>query len=96
MYIKDLRVTQNREMKNIVLVDNAPYSYYFQMENGVPIVPYYDYKEDVELRQLEKFLMEKVHPCDEVRPVLKEYFKLHPYIGHTSINQLIETLHFMP
>jgi CTD small phosphatase-like protein 2 len=96
MYIKDLRVIQNREMKNIVLVDNAPYSYYFQMENGVPIVPYYDCKEDVELLQLEKFLMEKVHPCDDVRPVLKEYFKLHRYIEYTNISQLIEALYIMP
>jgi CTD small phosphatase-like protein 2 len=30
----------------MLLVDNAPYSYYFQMENGVPIVPYYDNKDD--------------------------------------------------
>jgi CTD small phosphatase-like protein 2 len=44
-------------MKNIVLVDNAPYSYHSQMENGVSIIPYYDCKEDTELLQLEKLLM---------------------------------------
>ncbi len=25
----------------MVLVDNAPYSYFFQTENGIPILPYY-------------------------------------------------------
>ncbi len=25
----------------MVLVDNAAYSYAFQLENGIPIIPYY-------------------------------------------------------
>lgn len=49
IYIKDLRVLKNRSLENIILVDNAAYSYYFQLENGVPIIPYYDDKDDQEL-----------------------------------------------
>jgi CTD small phosphatase-like protein 2 len=40
MYIKDLRII-NRALSDVVLIDNAAYSYYFQLENGVPIIPYY-------------------------------------------------------
>lgn len=39
-YVKDLRII-NRELKNMVLIDNAAYSYAFQPENGIPIIPYY-------------------------------------------------------
>lgn len=40
MYVKDLRVI-DRDLKNLVLVDNAAYSYAYQLENGIPILPYY-------------------------------------------------------
>jgi CTD small phosphatase-like protein 2 len=39
--VKDLRIL-NRELKDIVLVDNAAYSYAFQAENGIPIIPYFN------------------------------------------------------
>lgn len=41
MYIKDLRII-NRNLSEVVLVDNAAYSYAFQLENGIPILPYYE------------------------------------------------------
>jgi CTD small phosphatase-like protein 2 len=46
VHIKDLRVLANRDLKDVVLVDNAAYSFGYQIENGVPIVPYYDNKND--------------------------------------------------
>jgi len=33
-------------MKDMLLVDNAAYSFGFQLENGLPIIPFYDSKED--------------------------------------------------
>lgn len=35
-----------RDLKNVVLVDNAAYSFGFQISNGIPIIPYYDNKSD--------------------------------------------------
>jgi CTD small phosphatase-like protein 2 len=40
-FVKDLRIL-NRELKNVVLVDNAAYSYAFQSQNGIPIIPYFN------------------------------------------------------
>jgi TFIIF-interacting CTD phosphatase-like protein len=44
MYIKDLRVIKGRSLENVLLVDNAAYSYVYQLENGVPIIPFYEDK----------------------------------------------------
>jgi CTD small phosphatase-like protein 2 len=55
MHVKDLRVI-NRNLANMVLVDNAAYSYAFQLDNGLPIIPYYEGKNDYELKALQTYL----------------------------------------
>lgn len=44
-------------MKNVLLVDNAAYSYAFQLDNGVPILPYFQGKNDYELKVLGEYLL---------------------------------------
>ena len=39
--MKDLRIIANRSLKDMVIVDNAVYSFAFQLDNGIPIVPFY-------------------------------------------------------
>jgi CTD small phosphatase-like protein 2 len=46
--IKDLRII-GRKLANILLVDNAAYSYAFQLDNGVPVLPYFQGKNDYQL-----------------------------------------------
>ena len=58
IYIKDLRVIRNRNIKDILLVDNAVYSFGFQLTNGVPILPFYRDPNDRELLQLVSYLKE--------------------------------------
>ena len=74
IYAKDMRIV-NRELSQMVLVDNAPYSYIFQLENGIPVLPFYQ-GEDGELVMLERYLEEMVH-CDDVREFNKKRFRLH-------------------
>lgn len=52
MYIKDLRVIRNRDLSQVVLVDNAAYSYFLQLDNGIPIVPFFNSRKDCELLSL--------------------------------------------
>ena len=40
----------------MVLIDNAAYSFSFQIENGIPIIPYYDNKADIEFKLLLPYL----------------------------------------
>jgi len=56
VYIKDLRVIANRDLKDILLVDNAAYSFGYQVDNGVPIIPFYEDKNDKELMHLIVYL----------------------------------------
>ena len=57
-YIKDLRIFTNRSLKNMVIVDNSPISFALQIENGIPIIPFYDNKDDFTLKELKNFLNE--------------------------------------
>ncbi len=45
IFVKDLRVL-NRDPSKVVLIDNAAYSYAFQLGNAIPIIPYYSGKKD--------------------------------------------------
>ena len=36
-YLKDLRIIENRDLKDIIIVDNSMTSYALQIENGIPI-----------------------------------------------------------
>jgi CTD small phosphatase-like protein 2 len=56
VFTKDLRVFGDRSLDSIVLVDNASYSYAMQVENGIPIIPYYDNKNDTQLQALTTYL----------------------------------------
>lgn len=71
--VKDLRIIGNRKIENIVIVDNSMYCFGLQLENGVPILPFYDDRKDRELLELEIFLG-KIIEVSDVRPFLNSYF----------------------
>lgn len=66
VYAKDLSIL-GRDMSKVILVDNSPFSYLYQIANGVPILPYYN-GQDQELLALEKYLMNLVK-VEDVRKV---------------------------
>jgi CTD small phosphatase-like protein 2 len=51
MHIKDLRIL-GRDLSELVLIDNAAYSFVHQLDNGIPIIPYYRGEKDYELKAL--------------------------------------------
>ena len=74
VYIKDLRVL-NRDLKTVLIVDNAPYAFAAQLSNGYPIIPFYDNKEDQELEDVTRYLLE-IKDVDDVRVANKQKFQL--------------------
>lgn len=93
IYIKDLRILGNRSMQDIVLVDNAAYSFGFQIENGIPIAPYYDNKEDVELKHLIPYL-KSFKDVKDVRDVNKQTFRLQSYSQYDSLDKVLNKVVF--
>ena len=56
IYVKDLRILADRNIKDLVIVDNAAYSFAFQISSGIPIVSWYADMDDRELHKLIDYL----------------------------------------
>ena len=74
VYIKDLRVFHQWDLKDIILVDNAVYSFGFQLDNGIPIFPYIKGKDDKQLLYLKEYL--KSISRKEIIPDLQKTFQM--------------------
>jgi CTD small phosphatase-like protein 2 len=56
IWLKDLRVLYRVSLKDMIIIDNSVLSFAIHINNGIPILPYYDNKYDNELLSLEKHL----------------------------------------
>lgn len=74
-FIKDLRIIQNRGLKDIIMVDNLVHSFGLQINNGIPILEFLNNKNDRELLGLEKTLIE-LSTKEDVREHLEEKLRL--------------------
>ena len=89
VFIKDLRVIKNRSMEDMIIVDNAAYSFAFQLENGIPILPFYDFKADRELLHLKDYLIELAQ-TENIRDMNCNTFKLQEFEKYEELQELIE------
>ena len=78
-YLKDLNVL-GRDLSRTVLVDNSPHAYGYQVDNGIPIVSWFDDKDDTELLSLLPFL-ERLQNVEDVRPIVHNEFQTHKIIA---------------
>lgn len=77
-YLKDLNVL-GRDMSQMVLVDNSPHAFGYQIDNGIPIESWYDDPKDTELLKLAQFLT-RIEEVDDVRPIVRNHFKTYNLI----------------
>ncbi|KAL1205152.1 Mitochondrial import inner membrane translocase subunit TIM50 [Cardamine amara subsp. amara] len=54
-YVKDLSLVAKKDLGSVLIVDDNPFSYSLQPDNGVPIKPFLDDMEDQELTKLAEF-----------------------------------------
>ena len=69
MYVKDMSKL-GRKLEDIILLDNSPNSYYYQPDNGLPILNWYDSPIDRELSNYYEFL-EAIAFVPDVREYIK-------------------------
>ena len=75
VFIKDLRVIDNIDVKKTVLIDNNIYSFTSQLNNGILVNSFYDDRDDNELFNVFSYLYEDILPCDDVRKVNENFFR---------------------
>lgn len=70
IYVKELK-RLNRNLKNVIILDNNPNAYSLNIENGIPIKSFIDDKTDNELIQM-AYVLEKLSKVNDVRVLIKE------------------------
>lgn len=75
VYVKDLRIIQDRPMSEVILVDNSIVSFAFNLDNGVPIAAFTRQIQDEELLYLVSYL-EEVYSFPDVREHISKTFRL--------------------
>ena len=79
-YIKDLSIFDKYyNLKDIVIVDNSVLSFAYHLNNGIPIVPYYDSEEDSELQILGFYLL-SIYDYDDLREANKIHIRISYYL----------------
>jgi len=79
-YVKDLKIVEDLyDLKDVVIIDNSVLSFAYHLDNGIPISPFYDSKNDSELLDIADFLVKYANEKD-IRDKLKEVYKLSKYM----------------
>jgi Dullard-like phosphatase family protein len=75
VYVKDLRIIADRDLKDVIIVDNSIVSFAFNLSNGIPIAAFTGQPKDEELLYMVTFL-EELYATNDVRPQIESTFKL--------------------
>lgn len=91
MYVKDLRVLGQRNLQDVLIIDNAAYSFGYHVDNGIPCIPFYDNKAD---QQLKHFIVyaKYLASIPDIVAFNREYFKLFMYTEEATPEALFQKL----
>lgn len=91
LLIKDLRMI-NRPLEKCIAVDNNTYSYGFQLDNGVPILPYTGETGDTELLVLSEYLQYLMRQPGDFRPANRRHFRYDLFEKESNLNKVMKKL----
>lgn len=86
VHIKDLRIL-GRDLDKCLIIDNAAYSFGFQMDNGVLVLPFNGEKTDTELLMLSEYISFLIKQKDP-REFNRKHFRLDDFEKATSLENL--------
>jgi len=84
--MKEFGVISNRNIEDMIMVDNAIFSFALNLENGIPIKPYFEGRDDRELKFLADML-DRLQPYEDTRNFIQNQLKLSSFYSYLrSIN----------
>ena len=79
-YVKDLDIfDEYYNLKDIIIIDNSALSFIYHLENGIPIVPYYNEDKDGSLYVVGLYLIH-IFKEDDLREANKKYINLESFL----------------
>jgi CTD small phosphatase-like protein 2 len=82
-HVKSLKIVANHKKEDLLIIDNLVYSYAFDLENGIPIKPYINGKNDFELEYLAEALADLKSFMDS-RTYIRDKLKLEELYNYLS------------
>ena len=79
-YVKDLDIFKEKfDLKDIIIIDNSILSFAYHLNNGIPVVPFYDSQNDTELPLLSYYLL-SIANYNDLRIANQEHIKLEFFL----------------
>ena len=90
-YVKDLDIfKENYDLKDIIIIDNSILSFAYHLNNGIPVVPFYDSTEDSELPLLSFYLL-SISSYNDLREANKEHINMEYFFSNNKSQKYVPT-----
>ena len=90
-YVKDLDIfNEFYDLKDIIIVDNSVLSFIYHLENGIPIVPYYNEDKDGSLYVVGLYLIH-IYKEYDLREANKKYINLNSFLNKKKEKKIKES-----
>jgi hypothetical protein len=89
-YVKDLDIFKdNYDLKDIIMIDNSILSFAYHLDNGIPVVPFYDSTEDSELPLLSFYLL-SISSYKDLRQANREHINIQYFFSNNKNDKYIQ------